>query len=43
MVDNQPNDWLNIWVEGNIEKPHKWIVWAHSETKGWAERVDGQL
>ncbi len=36
-------DWVNIWREANIEKPYKWIVWAHSESKGWAERKEQLL
>ena len=36
-------DWFNIWREANIEKPYKWIVWAHSESKGWSERKEQLL
>lgn len=36
-------DWVNIWREANIKKPYKWIVWAHSESKGWAERKEQLL
>lgn len=43
LVKGKPNDWLNIWVEANIEKPAKWIIWAHSESKGWAERITGNI
>lgn len=36
-------DWFTIWREANIEKPHKWIVWAYSKAKGWAERKEQLL
>jgi len=36
-------DWFVIWVEANVAKPHKWIVWAHSESKGWAEKKETLL
>jgi hypothetical protein len=37
------DDWFTIWVEANVQKPYKWIVWAHSEAKGWAERKEQLL
>tara|TARA_R110000803_G_scaffold83898_7_gene149976 strand:+ start:371 stop:1612 length:1242 start_codon:yes stop_codon:yes gene_type:complete len=36
-------DFMNLWIEANIEKPDKWIVWAHSEKKSWAEKITGKL
>ena len=32
------NDWFVIWAEANVQKPAKIIVWAHSESDGWAEK-----
>ena len=43
LVKSKPNDFLNLWVEANIDKPTKWVVWAHSSSKGWAERIEGAL
>ena len=43
MITSKPNEWLNIWVEANIDKPAKWVIWAYSESKGWAERIEGKL
>jgi hypothetical protein len=38
------NDLMNIWREfDSITKPKEWIIWAHSETFGWAERITGKL
>jgi hypothetical protein len=31
-------DWFTIWREANVKKPDRIVVWAHSESKGWAER-----
>ena len=31
-------DWFTIWRECNCNKPAKIVVWAHSESTGWAER-----
>jgi hypothetical protein len=25
------------------KKPHKWVIWAHSKSKGWAERIEHVL
>ena len=43
MLNGKPNDFLNIWVEANIEKPDRYLVWAYSEKKTWAEQVAGKL
>tara|TARA_R110000782_G_scaffold149361_1_gene242020 strand:+ start:212 stop:1438 length:1227 start_codon:yes stop_codon:yes gene_type:complete len=31
----------SITIDENIPKPHNWIVWAYSKSKGWAEKIDG--
>jgi hypothetical protein len=33
-------DWIRLWREYYGKKPDKWIVWAHSESKGWLNRVE---
>jgi hypothetical protein len=25
------------------KKPAKWVIWAHSKSKGWAERIEHVL
>lgn len=37
LIKNKDN--FNIPVESNTKKPANIIVWAHSESKGWAERL----
>jgi glycosyltransferase involved in cell wall biosynthesis len=36
-------DFLNIPVSFQGPKPHKWVVWASSKSKGWAEKIEGVL
>ena len=38
------DDFIKIWREFQVEeKPTKWIVWPHSKTNGWLEKLEGQL
>lgn len=38
------DDWIKIWREFQIEeKPTKWIVWPHSTTNGWLDKIEGRL
>lgn len=38
------DDFIKIWRTFNTEKkPNKWIVWPHSESKGWLEKIEGKL
>jgi len=32
-----------LWKEYNGKKPHKWIVWPHSKSKGWVNKIEVQL
>jgi glycosyltransferase involved in cell wall biosynthesis len=36
-------DWLNIWREYTGPLPTKWLVWPHSISKGWCDRIEGNL
>ena len=39
-----PDDWVKIWREFDTEKkPHKWVVWPHSKTKEWLDKIEGNL
>lgn len=41
---NDPDKYCKIWREFNCEsKPKYWVVWPHSESKGWGERITGNL
>ena len=37
-------DFVNIWREFNTtSKPAEWVVWLHTESKGWGEKITGKL
>jgi hypothetical protein len=36
-------DWIQIWKEYEGEKPEKWVVWPHSKSKGYIERLEHQI
>jgi glycosyltransferase involved in cell wall biosynthesis len=41
---NSSEDTFNIWKEfETVRQPQKWIVWPHSESKGWLEKMEGKL
>ena len=43
---SKPGDWLsfeNIFNENTEGTPVKWVMWAHSKSKGWAERIESSL
>jgi len=41
---NDPDKYCKIWREFNTtEKPKYWVVWPHSLSKGWCERLTGNL
>lgn len=44
MMMNDPDKYCKIWREFPTDiKPHYWVVWPHSESKGWCERITGNL
>jgi hypothetical protein len=41
---NTKEQFIKIWrTFDTIEKPFKWIVWPHSKTKGWLDKIEGKL
>jgi glycosyltransferase involved in cell wall biosynthesis len=41
---NSSEDTFNVWKEfDTVRQPQKWIVWPHSESKGWLEKIEGKL
>jgi len=41
---NDPDGYCKIWrTFQTTHKPKYWVVWPHSETKGWCERLTGNL
>ena len=42
MID--PDKYCKVWREFQTdEMPSHWVVWPHSESKGWCDRLTGQL
>lgn len=43
-VMKESEGYIKLWREFHTtEKPDHWVVWAHSKSKGWAERITGKL
>ena len=41
---NDPDGYCKVWREFHYQgKPHRWIVWPHSISKGWCEPISGTL
>jgi hypothetical protein len=41
---SDPDGYCKIWREFNTsEKPKYWVVWPHSISKGWCDRITGNL
>lgn len=39
-----PDGYCKVWRTFHYAgKPHKWVVWPHSESKGWCERLEGLI
>jgi len=43
-LKSDPDGYCKIWRQFNThKKPSYWVVWPHSESKGWGERITGRL
>jgi glycosyltransferase involved in cell wall biosynthesis len=43
-MKNDPDGYCKVWREfQTTKKPKYWVVWPHSESKGWGERLTGNL
>jgi hypothetical protein len=41
---NDPDEFIKIWrTFDTIKKPAKWIVWPHSSSKGWLDKIENKL
>jgi hypothetical protein len=41
---NDPDKYCKVWREfQTTKKVTNWVVWPHSESKGWCERITGRL
>jgi hypothetical protein len=44
MLMNDPDKYCKIWREFSAEeKPSHWVVWPHSASKGWCEKIQRSL
>jgi hypothetical protein len=44
MMKNDPDGYCKVWREFQTTiKPKYWVVWPHSISKGWCERITGNL
>mgnify|MGYP000660127646 CR=1 FL=1 len=42
-LSKKDNDWIRLWRTYTGKKPNKWVVWPHSKSKGWCDRITGNL
>jgi hypothetical protein len=43
-MKNDPDGYLKVWREFSIaSKPVKWVVWPHSVSKDWCDKIEGNL
>jgi hypothetical protein len=44
IMKNDPDGYCKIWRTFRTQvKPHSWIVWPHSKSKGWADPITGNI
>jgi len=43
-LKNDKDKYCKIWREFHTsQQPKKWVVWPHSESKGWCSKIEGSL
>jgi hypothetical protein len=43
-MKNDPDGYCKVWRDfQTTKKPKYWVVWPHSESKGWGQRITGNL
>lgn len=43
-MKNDPDGYCKVWREfPTTSKPKYWVVWPHSQSKGWGQRITGNL
>ena len=43
-IMNTKDQFYKIWRSfQHIDKPTRWVVWPHSKSKGWCDKIDSQL
>ena len=44
MMMNDPDGYCKVWREfQTVHKPKYWVVWPYSTSKGWCDRISGDL
>ena len=44
LYSNPDDDFVRFWRKFSTKKlPSKWIVWPHSESKGWLNIIEGEV
>ena len=44
MMMNDPDGYCKVWRDfQTVHKPKYWVVWPYSTSKGWCERITGNL
>jgi glycosyltransferase involved in cell wall biosynthesis len=44
MMMNDPDGYCKVWRDfQTVHKPKYWVVWPYSTSKGWCERISGNL
>ena len=42
MMKNDPDGYCKVWRQfETVTKPYKWIIWPHSVSAGWCDRLEG--
>jgi len=42
--DPNGDKYIKLWRTFNMsEKPDHWVVWPHSKSKGWCDKISGKL
>jgi glycosyltransferase involved in cell wall biosynthesis len=43
-MKNDPDGYCKVWRQfQTTHKPNHWVVWPHSQSKGWCDRLTGKL
>ena len=44
IIANNNQAFYNIWRQFHVDTmPSKWVVWPHSKSKGWCEKIEGSI
>ena len=44
VMKNDPDNYYKVWrTFQTVDQPIKWVVWPHSISKGWCQRLEGNI